>query len=241
MFSIIIPTRNRTKYLTECISSFYTQASSLHRDELQFVLAVDSDDNDTIGILPGLVKNFPLEYIISPFIGNHTKYLVNLPAKLSNRPYIITPNDECLMQTRCWDVILKTNIDGFLLDKPDRLCYSVIDDDTHARSGILWTHGCCFPVVTREVVNLFNGVFPEEIEHQGADTALYKIFQSTDRVLDCTHVKMLHRSPVNGHKMDETYLRGIKYSVHSQLKPHQLLYYKQLIEQEKALCQVTSN
>lgn len=225
-FSLIIPSRGRTNLLANCLASFWNQACSLHRDEIEFVLAVDADDYETLSFINSVRQQYPIKVLVSSFRHNNSKYLINLPAKIAKGKYIWVLNDECLINILCWDIILKLNIEEKLVNS-DRIAYIMVGDGTHVDRGIDNEYGVCFPILTREAVEKLEGVFPEEIQGHGADTELFNIFKKyPNRIIDCKHIGIQHISPHNKtRESDLTHHRMIHYSTKTQLEQHEVRKY----------------
>lgn len=196
-FSLIMPTRNRFELLKDNVSTFFKFAKN--PDRVEMILIMDFDDpsiKDTMDLLANLSNT----YLVCQ---HRTGYLIkdynNRGSQLSTGKYIWILNDECEMITKNWDEILANKMEAFLKDKPDRLLYTLINDDTHYSAGIQHCSGCCFPVMTREAVDCINGIMPPEINAHGADYAIYQIFKAAvkPRTLDCFEVALIDHSSNN--------------------------------------------
>ncbi len=196
VFSLVIPSRGRTAFLRDCLDSFFDKAKNPHLVEA--VVVLDYDDPESIAMMTGYGDAAKRNLLTAIRQRNRhiIKYYHNYGAQCSSGRYVWILNDECLIENPHWDEMLLPRIERFLSDKPDRLLYVVVDDDTHARQGALETQGCCFPIVSRETVDVQNGIFPPELWMWGADIDLYRIFTGLpeSRILRATDVKVLHRS-----------------------------------------------
>jgi hypothetical protein len=196
-FSLIIPTRDRFDLLKENVPTYFKMAKN--PSKIEMILITDFDDPSNIDIL-SLLSSTPNTYLISQ---HRTGYLIrdynNRGSQMSTGKYIWILNDECEMTTYHWDEILVNKMENFLSDKPDRLLYTLINDDTHYSAGVQHLAGCCFPILTKEAVDCINGIMPPEINAHGADYAIYHIFKSAmrPRVLDCFEVALIDHSSNN--------------------------------------------
>lgn len=198
--TIAWPTRNRPDLCIKCITSFYQKAFS--QQQIETVMVMDYDDKNIPTILEFI--NQHLDWNIKTVIRHRSPFLirdyVNLMARTARGQYIWGLNDECEVVTDHWDNVLNHYCDTFLSDKPDRIMYALIDDDTHSKE-VSSGYGCCFPLVSREWLLASECYLPFEIVNQGGDVALYRVFQHTasDRILDLRdHLKTLHHSSHNG-------------------------------------------
>ena len=220
-FSIVIAARENAHWTKRCVQQFINKAQ--YPDKNEIILMIDYDDHDNIDILKDPVfDTYNIHTIVrrqsgklNPF--SMTDYYMNYGAAYSSGKFIWCVNSECEPATENWDGILLNNIETYLQDKPDRIVYIVIDDDTHTGSYVkenassqklMWKpddtklkrFGCCFPICSRESYNALGIMFPKEIAFWGADTALYQIFSALpiNRILFLTQVKLLHESIHNG-------------------------------------------
>lgn len=239
-FSLIVPTRNRFELLKNNMPTFFKLAK--HPTQVEIILIVDFDDpsiQDVLSLLTGL----PNTYLICQ---HRTSYLIkdynNKGSQFSTGKYIWILNDECEMTTNHWDEILTKKIENFLQDKPDRILYTLINDDTHYSAGVHHVSGCCFPVLTKEAVDCLNGIMPPEINAHGADYAIYHIFKAAmhPRTLDCFEVALIDHSS-NNHfgsyknkrkEPDKTQTDINCFSSKTQLTKEEYNYYINLINKE---------
>jgi len=237
--------RNNPKWLIRCIKSFIDLAKYPYENEI--IVMLDYDDHNNIDALKDPVFFNPnIHTIIRAQSGIFQKfcmsqYYINHGALYSTGKYVWSVGSDCQVETVHWDDILKKNIEQYLLDKPDRIAYIVINDDTHmdnpnVETDKIYKDGCCFPLLTRESVNAIGGLLPKEVTFWGADIMLYNIFKllPSDRILWCQDkVKILHESIHNNKISPEngasTHTRCNKLSYVSGLTPNQLFEYRQKI------------
>jgi glycosyltransferase involved in cell wall biosynthesis len=132
--SLLIPTRNRLSSLIECVSSFQRYAVYPERNEI--LLRVDEDDDDTI-------RYFKYDPYVKMIIGKRPEngygglhHLYNELYRESTGRYVWVLNDDVIVETVGWDVIIK-----------DRYLNT---------TGIVWIrHNCVggnlFPLISRAI------------------------------------------------------------------------------------------
>jgi hypothetical protein len=189
------------KYLHKLVESVFGLAKD--PDSVELILMYDSDDPETedyINLrkekLPNIVGN---KVQITPEMRqaglNIHDLFFNPAARLARGKYVWGTGNDVEIRTQDWDVILEEGIEEFLTDKPDRLCYTIINHDELVTK--LDTKACTFPVFTREHVEVVGGTMPNEITSWGADQAMFHIYQMLcrNRILNLSdRVKVLHHS-----------------------------------------------
>jgi hypothetical protein len=195
-FSLIIPTRERLDRLHGCLLSFFNKAHRKHANEA--IIIVDHDDKSARDLSDFILKNELNARILTVW---RSKMMIrdynNYGGQCSQGRYIWMLNDDYEAVTPSWDLILKTKIEKFLEDKPDRIAYVSVNDSTHSKDNwnIMESHGCCCPIMTRETMEAMNSIMPWQIRSWGADIALFQIFKKTSKprlVNAIEDVRVLH-------------------------------------------------
>lgn len=204
IFSLIIPSRARTRLLVNCLKSFFGKAK--YRKNIEAIILADYDDKS--------MRDF--EYISSDNIkvvfqhqsDKMIKNYNNYGTQCSTGDFVWMLNDDYEMTTQNWDEIIHEDVKEFLKDKHDKVIYIQVDDDTH-RGEKAEKLGSCCPILSSETVDIQNGIMPEEIDMWGADIWLYWIFKKLpqNRILNLSNkVKVLHHCRHNNtiSKLDST-------------------------------------
>lgn len=227
VFSLIIPSRGRASLLRSCLDSFFAKAKNPQLVEA--VVVLDYDDPESIAMTTGYgaATKWSILTLIRQRNRHIIKYYHNYGAQCSSGRYVWILNDECLIDNPHWDAALLPRIESFLSDKPDRLLYVAVDDDTHARQGTLETQGTCFPIVSRETVDAQNGIFPPELWMWGADIDLYRIFSGLPepRILWANDIRVLHRSYHNNTRLVDATQADVMRCEENRLSPEGLQEY----------------
>lgn len=106
LVSVLLPTRSRSKWLCEAIDSVYSLAKD--KSNVEFLLKIDEDDNDTIATAEWLSKVLPVKKLISPrgkgYFDIH--HWINSLSSMASGDWLFLFNDDARMQTQDWDQIL---------------------------------------------------------------------------------------------------------------------------------------
>lgn len=207
MFTVYCRSRQRTELLIECCESFFTKASK--PDELEFLVGTDYDDksvHDFEDYANSVSWNIAvLRVKRSDFM--HRDY-DNRLAAMAQGDYIWGINDECEVENYGWDTEITTRIEDYLKDKPDRLCYVMINDGSHivdennqnAGRFDQKDYGNCFPLLTKECVQTQGFFIHPLINFWGGDSSLYHLYRDmkNNRVLWAQDIKLIHKSGHTG-------------------------------------------
>ena len=193
-FSLITPTRRRIGKLTNFLNSVLYKTKD--KDNIEVLIAYDSDDEWTANIKEALLHDFSsinLKMTEYPRSTNLHSYYNQL-YKISQGKTLITLNDDSMFLTQDWDSIAQKKIDDYLVRFPDGIYYGMIDDLLLSRR-----HGryCCFPFISRKIVEVIGHLQNELFSWGGADIYLGNIVHAIDRVIDIKGVQIDHMSPHN--------------------------------------------
>lgn len=209
--SVIIPTRQRSQLLINCLNSLLDK--SYEDDRLfEVILLIDSDDMETLQTAIQLQSRFNF---INKFdntqcnsllimVVNRSEYMQrdynNVGSVASRGELVLVLNDDTIMHTKNWDHIIyefyqnnKTQDDIIMIAMSDNT-HDSNSEDSLGKIRSENSHGPCFPIVTKTFVNYVKGIFPSNIRMWGADIILFKIFQNLDRVYRLKNVVIDHNS-----------------------------------------------
>lgn len=198
-FSIVIPSRERYSLLIRTLDNIYFKADNPNK--IESIVIIDNDDEYSEIILKDYknFNNFPVKIFKVNRGSNLNKDYYQYGFQQSSGKYLWGLGNDCEIITQHWDSILEQQIESFLVDKKDRLCYTYIGDDLNFNKR-KWM-GCCFPVFTREVFTALGCTFPIEIEAYGADHWVWQNFKKCryNRILDIRDIVQLkHYANFNG-------------------------------------------
>ena len=224
--------------MKRCVESIYGKAKSPHLVEVLVLL--DSDDaasNHMISTLCSIHSNCSIvtRQRGAPLI----HYYNNWGALRTMGKFAMVMNDDCEMITENWEAILEKKAEKVLAK--DRLAYILINDTHHCNPNnecnrdVSDEVGTTFPIVTRELVRLFNGIFPNEITTFGADSTLYFIFKKWDvsRIINLKKdIRLVHHYQETSNDETNVELKGFR-GGRSALTSTRQRHYINLLEQEK--------
>ena len=162
----------------------------------------------------------------------------NWLARKSEGEFIWCCADDVIFMIRAWDTIIHADIRRYLASKTDRiLCVNVLDNTPAPGDppGNKKEYPC-FPMFSREVLDVLGCVLPPQLPTWGADKYTYSLFSQVNRML-FIHDKC-YLNHVSYHKNykkvtpDELTVRAghlcAKYSAIDKHKPHKQGPYIQL-------------
>lgn len=172
--SILLPTRKRFASLLRSAESLLQTCDSA---ELEFMLAVDDDDLETLDAL----KSHPLpnmQLFVGPRLGYiNLHHYVNQLAHRSSGDWLFLWNDDALLETQGWDQIIAEYDDQFVVLNPGT------NHANHPREN------CIFPIVPKKWVDILghfslsnhNDTYIEYIANQLGIRRDVEIFVKHDR------------------------------------------------------------
>jgi hypothetical protein len=199
--SLVVPTRSRIPYLTKMLQSAFRKAKNPTRVEL--ILLYDSDDPATREVIK-YFKNEYSEYEIVAVevymnaamaeqgINIHTTYFAP-GARMARAPIVWELGNDVEIITQDYDAIMLEEVNKFLSDKMDRICYIAVDHDEKVKTPGF----CCFPAFSRESIQCVGCGVPMEITSWGSDYFAFQIYKSLceNRILDLSDkVSVIHWS-----------------------------------------------
>lgn len=193
-FSLITPTRRRVGRLTNFLNSVFYKTKD--KSSIEVLLAYDSDDKWTKAVVEPLehdFKNINLKmFEFGRSINLH--YYYNQLYKHSTGKTLITLNDDSMFLTQDWDELAKKKIDEYTNKYPDEIYYGDIDDLLLVRACGKY---CCFPFISRKIVDVLGYLQNEDFFWGGADIYLGNIVHELGRVIDMREIQIDHMSHHN--------------------------------------------
>lgn len=176
-FSFVFPTRERPDLLGKFIGSVYEMTKNL--DDVEVLIAVDMDDHITHAYLqerPDIpfLRVFPVERSLN-FSRDYYSYL----ASHSTGEYIITANDDCVIETPNWDVIAYET-----LKIHGGVVYGWMEDLLGKHRAKYFGNYCCFPLFGRAGYEALGYIFPERIPTWGADIWAHDLYEQIGAVVE---------------------------------------------------------
>lgn len=185
-FSLLVPTRARISGLKRLLRSI--KATTNHPENIEVLILCDDDDLDTIKVLDKIQETYKILNIVCykrpRSEWNNEDYYNYLARKASGR-FIWVVADDLKFLVKGWDYYILNKLNTYLMDKPDRLvCANILDNtpgpgDPPANKKEF----PCFPLFSREVLNLLGFILAPQLPTWGADRYAYRLFTKANRFL----------------------------------------------------------
>lgn len=109
LVSVMIPSRDRPKWLCEAVDSCVSLAGN--KEHLQFVFKIDSDDQETYNVVTHISSLFPKGYVKILSSPRGRGYLdmqtwVDWMCRASDGDWLFLFNDDARIKTEQWDLLL---------------------------------------------------------------------------------------------------------------------------------------
>ena len=182
MISILCPTRDRIVERDRFLKSINDTIS--YPQNIEILFAVDKDDVKTRQILPETIKKYH-NLNIKYFIRNRSLFLqrdyYDWLCGMADGDFYWMLGDDVVFLVPNWDVIINRKIAEILSLIPDRImCLSIADNTPKPKETL--PPFPCYPLVSKEAVNVLGFIAPPEIPNWGADYAIYQIYQPIGRL-----------------------------------------------------------
>ena len=183
-FSLIVPHRERIKPVITYVQSIDRTVKDPSKIEIIFIL----DDNhppteDNIKNLQIRYKHLNIKYYIRSRTPYTNKDYYNYGAQYAQGKYIWVNADDLVMLQHHWDERIFNFLETHLKDKKDRIICASIKDNTPKPSPHLPKFPC-FPLFSREVLEVLGYILYPKIPTWGADYIAYQIFHPIHRLLE---------------------------------------------------------
>lgn len=175
-FSFIFPTRERLDLVKRFIDSIEQNTDNIH--DVEVLVAVDEDDVDTFGFLSNLKCSF-LKIFTCPRSLNFSRDYYTMLAHKSTGRWIITANDDCVMESKRWDTIAYN-----VLNDKSGVIYGWIEDGLGNFRAKGHGNYCCFPLQGRVGFEALGYIFPERVPTWGADIWAKNLYDQVSSVIE---------------------------------------------------------
>lgn len=195
--SLLIPTRGRPSLVYRLFDSILETASD--PDSLEIVLYIDDDDTNSHGITHDALS---IVKLVQP--SNTMGNMLKACYSASSGQYVLLLNDDVIFRTPNWDT---------LVQEP----FTRVPDDialVYGNDGIMGENLATFPIISRVVCELMNGICPQEYKRDFIDTHILDTFKRLsllgyERVVYLPDIIFDHIHYFSGKaELDSTYLRN---------------------------------
>jgi hypothetical protein len=175
-FSLILPSRERLQLLENLLKSIEDTTSNINR--IDTWIAFDLDDSESIKSMNRLSKRFSfVQFIVTNRQDNlSVGYYNRLAATCAGR-FVQVLNDDCLFVTPSWDSLALEALESYQKKHRDGVLYGKVPDDLNCNYA-------CFPLLSRQALNIVGWVFHPEMTAWGADQHLFDVYSRIDRVVN---------------------------------------------------------
>ena len=187
-FSLFLNSRCRIKSLKQLLRTAYANAYNPQR--LEFLIRIDTDDEETINGLKNVHNFFPNVYIFTSTRPDNLHVTLNKLAQEATGEFLFVMNDDVEFETLYWDKKIAEQIHTHLKTLPDKILYVATPDNSVDKEGD--KQYASFPILTRAARDALGYFMSEQFVGLGADEHLYRIFNSIGRVLHIQDVKLNH-------------------------------------------------
>ena len=213
--TLTFPTRKRPGMLREFFQN--VRGTVENPESVEIIVQYDIDDPESAGVLEEVRQLYPTLRVI-PIRREHGDNLSEdyynwlVRNKVYHGKYMMVGGDDVRFLTPGWDRTIPEWIEGYLLDKPDRICCVYPLDRSTNKPKLEFEWGW-FPILTREAMDTLGWFFPKEARTWGADVLIATIFHAVGRlegVRDTMvdhisyHVYTMPKDEVS-HKMSEVF------------------------------------
>lgn len=162
-FSFVFPSRQRPDLLYRLLDSIKNNSRDIMNVEV--LVAIDEDDQSDYNYAQLTPERFPFVKVfrVKRSLNFSIDYYTFL-AKQSTGKYIITANDDCVLETPDWDTMSME----VLKDKPG-VIYGWIEDGLAGWRAKGHGDYCCFPLQGRQGFEALGYIFPSRVPTWGAD------------------------------------------------------------------------
>jgi len=167
-FSLIFPTRERPKLLDNLLKSLDKTTSN--KKAVEILIVRDRDDDTDIRSVLKKYPSLDTKLYTVDRSTNFSRDYYNFLARQAKGKFIWALNDDVEFKTKFWDVILNTELELYLRDKPDRIVYCMTGD------GLNNHNYCCFPILSKETFECIGYFFNERYTTWCADQDLANLF-----------------------------------------------------------------
>lgn len=180
-FSIVFPSRERLPMLTRLLDSL--RDTTVRQDRLEVWIAFDWCDTPSVKSISALSREYPFArfYVTDRQENFSVGYYNRLCVQVSSGRYVQALNDDVVFKTPGWDRLALAVLDEYKSRQPDNVVYGLSDD-------LCGYDYACFPVLSREALNLLGWMFHPEFTTWGADIHLYNVMREVDRIVKLPYV-----------------------------------------------------
>ncbi len=183
IFSLLVPTRERRLQVKRFLKSVVETTSN--KSAIEILFAIDEEDNASALNVIECQNQYP-ELNINFYKRNRSEYLnkdyYNYLTQFAKGEYCWILGDDCVLTSPNWDILVKKRLDDYFSVKKDRIVCVSIKDNTPKPSPTLPPFPC-FPLISKEAINLLGFALHPEVPTWGADYLIFQLYFKSSRLL----------------------------------------------------------
>lgn len=193
IFSLLVPTRERLPQFIRFLKSVKDTVSDL--TNIEILVACDEEDIGSIKNVKNCKENLYPDLNIHLHIRKRSIYLnrdyYNWLAGFAKGDFIWVLGDDLVLMEKNWDITIATTLEGYLKTRKDRIICASIKDNTPKPNSTLPKFPC-FPLFTKESLEIFGFLLHPEVPTWGADYLIYVLYNSIERLIRIENVVYLN-------------------------------------------------
>lgn len=199
-FSVLLNSRGRPLFLTECVSALNELAEK--PSQIEILIGIDDDDKETQDVAQSLEAMYTNVRVFSQPRTKNLHRFINKMAKSAEGKYLWVINDDASVLDLDWDTKIAKAIELKLLDATSRVGYFFLPTNSADKIGDYAE----FPLVTREAYEALGFFEFDGTNSWGADVILHKIYNAVNRVfrLNCLDYPIRHIYHEAGTQQNQT-------------------------------------
>jgi len=180
-FSIILPSRDRQRLLTNLLRSIEKNTGYLNKVEV--LVAYDNDDGAMESYAYWAKENIGpwVKFYDVPRSSNFSKDYYTYLYNQSSGRWVIACNDDAEFITPNWDIEAKKALGDYIKSGPN-VVYGWIEDELGTSRMTQFGDYCCFPLLGRDGVDSLGYYFSDAVPIWGADIWLQKLYKNVSKV-----------------------------------------------------------
>jgi len=183
VFSILVPTRERIPQAKKLLNSI--NDTTVNKSQIEILFAIDEEDKASAHNIINC-KDIFKDLSINFYIRKRSEFLnrdyYNWLTQFAKGDFCWIMGDDCIFIAPEWDILIKSRLDEYLSYKKDRIVCASIKDNTPKPSPHLPPFPC-FPLISKEAIQLLGFALHPEVPTWGADYLVYQLYTKIGRLI----------------------------------------------------------
>lgn len=201
-FSLLIPSRERTPFLSPLVESIFNKTKEKEFIEVLFI--IDDDDRTTKIKVESLQEEYKDKLDIKIHVRRRSIFLnrdyYTYLATKAIGDFLWVLGDDIRIYVDNWDIIIGRGIEHYFETRLDRIVCASIRDNTPKPNDKLPKFPC-FPMFSKEAFQVTGMLLHPKIPTWGADYVAYMIYSKVDRLLEFKDIVYLNHISNHTHQV----------------------------------------